>query len=283
MSVKLNILILNWNSANDVANLLRSLEKSAFLDFRVILVHNATSDQDAITELYKLYSKKFEVHLVINDSNLGYAGGNNSGYEYIEKSGLAGDLAIINPDVELDKNTLSEMYNLLIKEGVGGVMCRALNEQGGIIYDHIELVGFMSKYKITKEEEVETDYLAGSCMMLKREVVSETGLFDPNFFMYWEEVDLSLRVKQRGYRLLSTTRCQILRAQNDNSRSLNALNYSIRNSFLIREKYPSFGWLSHVFYLFRMLALAIIKSIKYGNFCYIKGFFLTCFIDDLDS
>lgn len=275
MSVKLNILILNWNSASDVANLLRSLEKSEFLDFRVILVHNATSDQDAIEELNELYSKKFEVHLVINDSNLGYAGGNNSGYEYIEESGLAGDLAIINPDVEIDKNTLSEMYNLLMKKGVGGVMCRTINEQGGIIYDHIELVGFMSKYKTTMKEEVETDYVAGSCMMLKRQALEQIGLFDEEFFMYWEEVDLSIRMKKKGFRLLSTTKCKITRSDNDNSRSLNALKYSIRNSFLIREKHPEFIMIDHYCYLFRMLMLATAKTAKYRNLSYLSGYFVS--------
>ncbi len=273
MTIKLNVLILNWNSANDVAGLLMSIAKSHFADFRVILIHNATSDEPAIRGLYNKYKNIFETHLVVNGSNLGYAGGNNAGYEYLKNNGLNGDVLILNPDVRVSPNTFENMHRVLMKHGVGGVMCRALEQSGNSLYDYIELVGFTSKYRYTDRDFVETDYLAGSCMMLKRQALEQIGLFDEEFFMYWEEVDLSIRMKKKGFRLLSTTKCKITRSANDNSRSLNALKYSIKNSFLIREKHPEFIMIDHYCYLFRMLMLATAKTAKYRNLSYLSGYF----------
>ncbi|USH03291.1 glycosyltransferase family 2 protein [Grimontia kaedaensis] len=273
MTIKLNVLILNWNSANDVAGLLISIAKSHFADFRVILIHNATSDEPAIRGLYNKYKNIFETHLVVNGSNLGYAGGNNAGYEYLKNNGLDGDVLILNPDVRVSPTTFEKMHQVLMEQGVGGVMCGALDQCGHSLYDYINLVGFTSKYRHTDRDSVVTDYLAGSCMMLKRQPLEQIGLFDENFFMYWEEVDLSLRMKRKGYKLLSTTKCKITRAANDNSRSLNAIKYSIRNSFLIRKKHPEFGLLAHYYYLLGMLILATAKTVKYKSLSYLSGYF----------
>ncbi|OXX43713.1 glycosyl transferase family 2, partial [Vibrio sp. V17_P4S1T151] len=211
----INIFILNWNSANDIDELLNSLTFSSNKAFRVILIHNGTNDWDELVDLSIKYSNEFEIHVVNNNDNFGYAGGNNAGFNYLSNNDIDGDLLILNPDVVLDKTTIDEL--VLAKnseEDVGSVMVRTVEDEN-IIYDSIVFSGFTQKYSIYSTRSIiSTDYCAGSCILIDREMVERVGLFDENYFLYWEEVDFSLRIMEEGYKLLSTTKSQIRRKKN---------------------------------------------------------------------
>ncbi|EOE2121892.1 glycosyltransferase family 2 protein [Vibrio vulnificus] len=275
----INIFILNWNSTNDIDGLLKSLTLSNNKVFRVILIHNGTDDWNELVDLSIKYSSEFEIHVVNNGDNLGYAGGNNAGFEYLSKNNIDGDLLILNPDVILDKTTIDELVLAKNSEkDVGSVMVRTFDDKN-IIYDSIVLSGFTQKYSICPTRTIiSTDYCAGSCMLIDREMVERVGLFDENYFLYWEEVDFSLRIKENGYKLLSTTKSKICRKENSTERSSNAYYYFIRNSFLLRKKFPlNRGKLCHYWFIMKAICSSFHKSVTEHNFSYltssVKGLF----------
>ncbi|NAX43252.1 MULTISPECIES: glycosyltransferase family 2 protein [unclassified Vibrio] len=275
----INIFILNWNSANDIDELLNSLTFSSNKAFRVILIHNGTNDWDELVDLSIKYSNEFEIHVVNNNDNFGYAGGNNAGFNYLSNNDIDGDLLILNPDVVLDKTTIDEL--VLAKnseEDVGSVMVRTVEDEN-IIYDSIVFSGFTQKYSIYSTRSIiSTDYCAGSCILIDREMVERVGLFDENYFLYWEEVDFSLRIMEEGYKLLSTTKSQIRRKKNSTERSSNAYYYFIRNSFLLRKKFPlNRGNVCHFWFIIKAIFSSFYKSVAELNFNYltssVKGLF----------
>ena len=77
-SVKISIVILNWNQYNDTAECLDSIRKIEHPDFEIILVDNGSVDGSGLS-LKKEYP---EINLVQNDENLGWAGGSNAGIQY---------------------------------------------------------------------------------------------------------------------------------------------------------------------------------------------------------
>jgi len=271
-NVMLSIFILNWNSVRDVSNLLRSLVKSDYRKFRVLLIHNATKDLDYLRKLYNEYQEKLEVHLIINDENYGYAGGNNSGFEYLQKKNIQGDILILNPDVTVQPDTLTALVNAKEKTNAGAVMIRTYDDSGVHLYDRVKLNGFNQSYHFTDKETYESDYAAGSCLLLDRTIINEIGLFDEKYFMYWEEVDLSLRIKQLDKLIIGTTTSFITRKANPVERSANAIYYSVRNSFYLKEKF-TFDIHKHNLYLLKML----LGSIKASILCLDLQFFL-CFL-----
>lgn len=237
--MNVNILILNWNSSQDISECLENIMKSTFLDYRIILIDNNSEleDKNKIIDLYHRYSNILNIHLVLNEANYGYAGGNNKGFEYIKKNQLDGDILILNPDVKIEENTIAEMLAMLHKN-CGGVMVRTLKENSDILYDYIKLNGLLQKRMITHLDNVKTDYLAGSCFLIGQEVIKKLdNLFDDFFFMYWEEVDLSLRIKKLGFNICTTTKTVIVRKDNTEIRNINALFYYIRNSFYLQKKH----------------------------------------------
>ncbi|ELI3479185.1 glycosyltransferase family 2 protein [Vibrio cholerae] len=270
----INIFILNWNSTNDIDNLMNSLKKSNNQLFRIVLIHNGSDDWTELLSLSEKYEHCFETHIIKNNDNLGYAGGNNSGLNYLIKRQLDGDILIANPDIEVTEYTLDSMLDAFIdNQNVGAVMIRTTNLNGEILYDSISLLGLFQKYIRTEKKYIETDYVAGSFFLVKREIAERLGLFDDTFFMYWEEVDLSFRIQRLGFKTISTTNSIIARKKNAEIRSFNAIFYSVRNSFLISGKYRKINSFHLAKYLVYMFSVSFIKFLKSANYRYLLSFF----------
>jgi GT2 family glycosyltransferase len=254
-----NILILSWKSAEDAKECIMSVSASDNRNFRVILINNfsSESDQNEIHRIFESFSDKLEIYLVQNQSNLGYAGGNNSGFEFLTRNRFGGDILILNPDVRISPDTISELTKALTGS-IGIVSPRIMNSEGKIMLDALKLKGYFQKKVITDQYLIATDYSQGSCFLIKRAIADNTGLFDERFFLYWEEVDLSLRTRKSGWELISVTTTSVVRKRNFIDRQPLAFYYSVRNSKLIKEKHPDFfsnG--SQILYLIKMLLLTV--------------------------
>ncbi len=255
--MKINVFILNWNSSDSTKDCINSIVASDDKNFRIILINNFYSKVDLveIQSIYKSYKSKIEIYLVENDTNLGYAGGNNMGLKFLEDNNLQGDILILNPDILVMKNTISEMRKASIN-GVGIVTVRTLNSDGKILFDAINFKGFMQFDEISDQDAFSTNYSQGSCMLIKRSIIDQIGLFDERFFLYWEEIDFSLRVKKLGQKLISITVTQIIKKNNSESRQPISFYYSVRNAKLIKEKYgENFSNSAYLKYLLKMLLL----------------------------
>ena len=76
------------------------------------------------------------------------------------------------------------------------------------------------------DEPAETDWLPGSFLILRREALLKTGLFDPAFFLYYEEVDLCRRMKAAGFRVLYWPEIVVTHIGGESSRQLRSLKFS---------------------------------------------------------
>jgi GT2 family glycosyltransferase len=253
----LNIFILNYDSVTEIEDCLKSISASDFKDFRVILINNYSSVTDLIN-IRNVFSKWKEViiiYLIENENNLGYAGGNNSGLKFLKDKDLDGDILILNSDIIVFENTISEMVKA-INNGLGIITARTLNQDGDILFDAIKLKGFSQKYITSDKRIIETDYSQGSCMLITRNDAVETGLFDERFFMYWEEVDLSLRLRASGKNLITVTTAKICKKRNNEFREPLVIYYSVRNARLILKKHPDqFSFVSYLSYLIKIFFL----------------------------
>jgi len=177
------------------------------------------------------------------------------GIQGIEKNGFAGDILILNPDIRISPNTISAMAKVMTAD-IGIVSVRTMDDEGKVLFDSIRLKGFFQKYIITRNKEETTDYAQGSCLMIKRDIIAKIGLFDERFYLYWEEVDFSIRVRKSGWRLVSITTTTVTRLKNRITRQPLAFYYSVRNARLIKQKHPDFfSNCSYILYLLKTFFL----------------------------
>ena len=211
----ISIIIANWNGGGVYEKCLYSLSKIKYPNWELIIVDNGSSD--GTTELslnpkFKIKSSK----LIKNKTNLGFAPANNQGY----KASSGQYLLLLNNDTLVDPDFLDVLVAKMEAEKDLGVIQPKIRimdnpeylDNAGSFITRIGFLyhwGFMQKdrQEFNKEREVFT--AKGACMLIRKSLVDEIGLFDSDFMSYFEESDFCWRVWLTGKRVLFYPRTQI--------------------------------------------------------------------------
>lgn len=199
-----SIITVNYNGFADTCELIESFRRHETYLHEIIVVDNGSLAPEG-TEIAARYPW---VKVVLN-TNTGFAAGNNAG---VEKA--TGEyIFFINNDTVIKEPILGILVERLDDKGNGGVspMIKLYHNP-----DTIQYAGFTPLSAVTLRNRMigqwETDhgqydvprptaYLHGAAMMVRRDVVVEVGAMTEIFFLYYEEIDWSLRISQAGYRL----------------------------------------------------------------------------------
>lgn len=241
--MKLSIVIVNYNVCSFLEQCLRSVQRSQGVDCRreveVWVVDNASVD-DSVA----MVKSRFPwVRCIENRENVGFAKANN---QAIAQAG--GDyVLLLNPDTVLEENTLAVCLAFMdAHPEAGGLGVRMLDGNGRFLpeskrglptpetafykmaglarlFPHSKrfaryYMGHLSEFK-TWEVEV----LSGAFMLMPKRVLDEVGYLDETFFMYGEDIDLSYRITQGGYKnyYLADTRIIHYKGESTKKGSLN--------------------------------------------------------------
>lgn len=220
------IISVNWNNYKDTADFLRSLRKLEIpsnLSVKKVIVDNGSIDnsEDAIIENFP------EVNVIKSGTNRGFAGGYNLGIKYAIDQG-AKYLFILNNDVLIRDHQIILKLKRTFREvaGIGMISPKiyfapgfefyekqyssaqkgdVIWYAGGIIdWDNI-LFSHRGVDQIDNEqynEIEETPFCTGCAIFTRSDILKKVGLFNTNYFAYLEDVDLNMRVKQSGYKLI---------------------------------------------------------------------------------
>ena len=221
--MNVSIIIVNYNTKELISNCIQSIyEKTIGLNYEIIVVDNASVDgsQQKITEWFP------NVKLIELNENIGFGGANNEGI----KIAIGRNLFFLNPDTILLNNAIKILSEYLDKNSDSGVCGGNLYTKdlkpnfsympffptllpelnlltGNLFYKFF--VGKNYRFNYTGKP-LEVAYITGADMMVTRKCLSVTGSFDPDFFMYYEETELSLRIKKSGYKIYSVPDAQII-------------------------------------------------------------------------
>jgi hypothetical protein len=196
--------------------------------------------------------------LVQSNNNLGFARANNLGYRHSKGRSLL----FLNPDTEIFGDALNKMHDTLMSiPDIGGLGCKVLNTDGSIqtsciqafptitnqlldadcirkLYPRSRLWGMGPLFE-TSDHAVEVEAIAGSCFMVRRGSFERVGLFSEEYFMYAEDIDLSYKLRQQGYKNYYTGFASIIhhgggstKISNNSSFSAVVLRDSINKYFL---------------------------------------------------
>jgi GT2 family glycosyltransferase len=208
----LSIIIVNWNSVKYLRECLESvLAERRGMDFEIIVVDNASYDGSD-----QIVSAEFPgVKYIQHTENSGFAVANNLGF----KSSSGRNLLFLNPDTLIIGSAIRDMHEFLDgRPDAGAVGCRllysdrtlqlhsvqkyptVLNQALDIDYlkrrwPHWNLWGLKALNQGGNQPEV-VEVVPGACVMVKRDVFEEIGLFSEEYFMYAEDIDLCYKVNQ---------------------------------------------------------------------------------------
>jgi GT2 family glycosyltransferase len=220
MSKKLAIILVNWNSYALTDDTLQSLYKTSYKDYDIICVDNASTDDS----LSQLKTNHADIILLTCDQNTGFTGGNNKGMQYALAHGYVYTL-LLNNDVAVESDFLEPLMQALdANENLGAVQPliyfhhdRTLIWNAGSSYNKwlgvTKTIGYNKKdaqhtYRNQNQGDTKATqpiqniaWITGCAFMVKNEVLKKVGLLYEPFFIYYEDVDLSFRIKNAGYDL----------------------------------------------------------------------------------
>jgi len=198
---KVFIVVLNYNGAEVIKKCLASVFKLDFPDFEVVVVDN--DSVDGSLEIAKTNFSK--AHFIKNEANLGFSAGNNVGIRFALER-MADYVLLLNNDTEVEKDFLTRLVGAAKADEKVGIT-------SPVIFDGLSRQIWFSGGKINwlrmkalNEREAstadcyETGFITGCAMLIKAAVFKEIGLLDEDYFLYWEDVDFSLRAKKAGFK-----------------------------------------------------------------------------------
>ena len=239
---KVSVVIVSFNTCGLLRDCLNALYRElADMEAEVFVVDNNSSDGSPA-----MVQQEFPaVHLIKSASNLGFAAANNRAFpqcngEYV---------ILLNSDAFLKPRALQravEHMELRPAAGLGGA--RLVGRDGSwqpsarkfpsLLNEFLSLSGLSVKFASSRffgrqdrtwadpAMPAQVDWVPGAFSIIRRSVLDETGYFDENFFLYYEEVDLCRRIKNNGYEVWYWPDVEVVHYGGESSKTVAALSMS---------------------------------------------------------
>jgi GT2 family glycosyltransferase len=203
----ISIVILNYNGIGFLEENLSTVFRSHYEDFEVIFVDNGSSD-NSVRFVKSRFGQRGNLVVITSSANLGASVGRNLGIKRAK-----GDLVVfLDNDTRVDPEWLVELVRVFQKDPSVGVAqskllraenSRKIDSAGGFL-DY--LANPMQRGLMQDDdgqfEHVDEIFYAGGAFMFRRDVLNRIGLFDADYFFWYEDTDLSWRSWLAGYRIV---------------------------------------------------------------------------------
>jgi len=202
--MNLSIIIVNYKTPDLLNACIESIKRtlSNDLNYEIIIVDNFSNDNSE----KKIKSKFEDIIWIQKNENDGFGRANNIG---IQKA-IGKYILLLNSDIVVAENTILECLKKIEKDkNIGVLGCKLLNDDGSnqkSIYhyaaDYLDVLNsnLIFDYFI-KIKSKKIKALMGSFLLIPQHVLQNVGLFDPDFFMYCEELELCNRILKKGYKI----------------------------------------------------------------------------------
>jgi GT2 family glycosyltransferase len=207
--------VLNWCNEAETAACLESLTASTYAALSILLVDNGSPDGSGD----RLHARFPDVQYVQTGANLGYAGGNNRGFEAARAAG-AEYVLVLNDDTVVEPDCVELLVAAAEETGAAVAAPQILYFDepsivwyGGGVFSRPRALGI----HLGEDEPIgptndrrEISFVCGCCFLIRDSVLRRVGGFDESFFAYAEDVELSLRLANAGHRMVYEPRARLL-------------------------------------------------------------------------
>ena len=207
------VVLVNYNGKEDTLECVASLKAQGYPGLHVVVVDNGSADGSATAFRQAIASDPL-VTLIESPQNLGFAGGNNLGIRRALEAG-ADFVFLLNNDTVAEQGLVQGLADAAERDKDIGALSPlvtyyrdpdriwfydgAFHEQ--LCYMRHRHMGAKVSSEALKTQDV--NFISGCAMFIRREVLERVGLLDEDYFLYFEDVEFSWRVRKAGYRLVA--------------------------------------------------------------------------------
>ncbi|MFH1601753.1 MAG: glycosyltransferase family 2 protein [Candidatus Shapirobacteria bacterium] len=221
--IDLSIIIISFNTKKILGQCLKSILSSRDkLRKEIIIVDNASADDSLrIVRKFQFSNSNFQIKLIKNKKNLGFAKANNQGI----KIARGKNVLLLNSDTLVKKNSLSKLVKFAKKnKDLGAVAPRLLNADGSVqpsCFRFPSVKGAIKEFWLSKKNSFSKYYpktgqpalveaAVGAALLLPQKTIAKIGLLDERYFMYFEDLDYCRRIKKAGLKIYYLPQAEIV-------------------------------------------------------------------------
>ena len=271
---RISVISVNYNGIAVTGAMIDSLRRHVTTPLEIIVVDNG-SERDEAAMLRERYP---DITVLRSDENRGFAGGNNLGIR-----AATGDyLLLLNNDTEVTDDTLHYLCETLDTDPAIGAVCpkirfweppQAIQFAGYEPLTRITLrnalIGFGEPDDGSYDTPHDTPYAHGAAMMVRRAAVEKAGPMPEEYFLYYEELDWSVRIREAGYRIAYDPRATVFHKESATTGRQSPLRsyYLTRNRLLFarRNRRGTARRLSVIYQLGVALPKSVCTSLLHGR------------------
>lgn len=238
MEPRVHAVVLNYNCADASLRARAELLQSTGCSVQVLVVDCASDAEDRKTLEQAVPAEE----LLLLDENRGYAGGMNAGINAWLERAPDVPVLLLTPDAHLPPDGAAKLLNTMNAEPRAGVVGPV------VIYSESPrkiaaggTVDARGRVQPLRELRADTphdvDWLDGCCLLLRPEALRQVNGFDEDYFLYYEETDLCLRLRQHGWRVLLVPSVSVLHPKTASSAPPHYYYYMARNGYRFRARH----------------------------------------------
>lgn len=280
---KTAVVIVHFKGTDDTLACVNSLVNTENKNqtFSIIVVINPSEEDHSnlLGTFQKIYP---QIIIIENKINTGFAGGNNIGIRKAMEIG-SDQIILLNNDTEVPGDFINSFAEYGKSDKSIGLVSPKIyftkgfeyhkdkyqeNEKGKVIWYGGGIIDWSNIYASHRgvdevdtgqfDQISETEFATGCCMLIKKEVIEKIGFLDEKYFLYYEDIDYSVRVKKAGYRVMYYPKSFIWHKNASSSGKPGSpihIYYQTRNRLYFGFKYASF----------RVKKSLLIDSLKLGR------------------
>lgn len=238
-----SINIVTYDGAGSIASCLDSLTGLKYPNYRVLVIDNASTDNTV-----SLIKSRYPwVEIIQNGSNLGFGEGHNIGIRHALSQGTK-YVWLLNQDAWVAPDSLSRLVGYAVSEPrFGAASPIILNPNGSVWFaggsiDWLRMRAIHSTPETIPSNPYVSDYLTGCALFLGHNALKQDKCFDGRFFLYYEDADLSLRLRAQGLSLSIVPSARIWHTESSNERHAKKSYWLVRSGLMFFRKHATSAW-----------------------------------------
>lgn len=243
--MKICFITVVFNNSSDTIELVKSFQAQSDHDFSLVIVDNASYSQCREEIKNALQGVNVPVFLIEHPNNEGFGAGNNVGLQHI-KAQEADWIVFINNDITIDPRFVACLKQDL-EATTGSLVALPIHEHGKNVYAG-RLRWLRTRLKHEKSQEriklyPDNYYVIGAGLAIRRSLMAQIKKWDERYFLYFEDVDFTLRARELNYSFSIAQHAPINHKSSATTLKLGSpalLYYHYRNALLMNARHAPF-------------------------------------------
>lgn len=205
LDIRISVIIVNWRAAAETLAAVSSLSAQSLAPSCIYVVDNGSGD-GSLEQMEAAFSNQGDVTLLANADNLGFGGGCNRALAEAMKDGC--DFVwLLNNDARPTPDCLEALVEEALGDSAIGMVGSWMTDPNHPDQDHTGswmrpwLMNCGAVRTAAELNNHRYSWVTAASVLIRSEALARAGLFDENFFMYWEDADLAMRIRAAGYQI----------------------------------------------------------------------------------